>query len=490
MPPLSLRVAAPLLLALALPVPAAARAQALRLAVTEDGTGTPLVGALASVLDSGGRTVAEGITSGEGRRLLVVGAAGRYRVLVRRIGYEPFTSDPLLVGAADTLDVALRIPPRRVVLSAVRVWGETHCRGRGRGDAGAARLATLWGQISTALLVGDLTRRGRGPAGAAHRFDRRIDARAELLDIAVGPLQRTSPRPFYAVSPAELSTRGYVRQDPRDGSATYFAPDERVLLSPEFWRDHCFEVVAGRGETAGLIGMRFTPARRRRPPDIAGVLWADSATAELRHLDFWYDDESLPPEAKGPDRSGGQIVFQRLATGEWVVGAWRLRMPRFRRVERSSGPGLVHLLGYDETGGIALPPEGAPVPPLLERYLRLVAAGRVAGTVRERPGGAAVAGARVALWPLPLGSDLDIEELDERGPGTGPRAATLAITHARPLVALADEAGRFALDSVPPGRWLVEGASPAGGPAVALRRGVVTVAPGREATIALVAGPR
>src|SRR5205085_3391929 len=125
-----------------------------------------------------------------------------------------------------------------------------------------------------------------------------------------------------------LSDSGYMRAAP-DGT-TFYGPDELVLASDEFVRDHCFDVVRGAegGRAAGLLGLRFTPTRRRAS-DIAGVLWVDPASAALQHLDFWYEDPRLPGAAHGAERSGGQVVFGRLPMGHWIVTAWRLRMPRF-----------------------------------------------------------------------------------------------------------------------------------------------------------------
>ncbi|HEX6060365.1 MAG TPA: carboxypeptidase-like regulatory domain-containing protein [Gemmatimonadaceae bacterium] len=443
-----------LLLADALAAPRALAAQALRVRIAEEGTGTPLAGALASALDGAGRTAGEGVTSPDGRGLIRLAAPGRYRILVRRIGYRPFTSHAIVVGAGDTVDVQLRVPPRHVVLSAVTTEAAPHCRIRGddRSARGVPRLATLWDQISTALLVGELTRRDGAPAVAARSFERRLDADGGLLDIAVGPAWRSETRPFHAREPAELSHLGYVRR--RAGITDFFAPDERVLLSDEFWRDHCFGVVVGRGPTAGLVGVHFAPARARRVPEIEGVLWADSATAELRHLDFWHVDPDLPRAARGPGRTGGQIVFERLPSGAWVVAAWRMRMPRLVQVARPFNIGAVQLRGYDEVGGVTLPADGATPAPLVAAYLREIAPGRVVGTARDDAAGAPLEGALATLWPLPLGAGLAPESLAVLVDHDG--AAAVAETHRDQLVTLVDAAGRFALDSVPPGHWLVE----------------------------------
>ena len=54
-----------------------------------------------------------------------------------------------------------------------------------------------------------------------------------------------------------------------------------MLASDEFVRDHCFEIASGTRDDPTLLGVRFSPAPKRRTPDISGVLWVDSTNAEL-----------------------------------------------------------------------------------------------------------------------------------------------------------------------------------------------------------------
>src|SRR5207245_6263264 len=68
--------------------------------------------------------------------------------------------------------------------------------------------------------------------------------------------------PFRSAPASDLVARGYVVVED-DGTWTYQAPDADVLLSDPFLRTHCFETKAGHGETAGFVGLAFTPARDR-----------------------------------------------------------------------------------------------------------------------------------------------------------------------------------------------------------------------------------
>jgi hypothetical protein len=59
--------------------------------------------------------------------------------------------------------------------------------------------------------------------------------------------------------------------------------------------------------------------------DIAGTLWLDRATSELRLLEFRYTN--LMPEANDA-MVGGFVEFARMASGHWLIPRWAIRTPR------------------------------------------------------------------------------------------------------------------------------------------------------------------
>jgi len=61
--------------------------------------------------------------------------------------------------------------------------------------------------------------------------------------------------------------------------------------------------------------------------EIAGTLWLDRKTAELRDLEYEYRGlPNLPLSVKSED-FGGRVEFQRMPTGAWIVQRWVIRMP-------------------------------------------------------------------------------------------------------------------------------------------------------------------
>jgi hypothetical protein len=103
-------------------------------------------------------------------------------------------------------------------------------------------------------------------------------------------------------------------------------PDADVLLSDPFASSHCFHLVAPPDAPGDWVGIAFTPGRARRGSvEIAGTLWLDRVSLELRRIEFGY--AGLPDELTRA-KSGGTIEFTRLANGSWLTHRWAIRMPR------------------------------------------------------------------------------------------------------------------------------------------------------------------
>jgi hypothetical protein len=319
-------------------------AQAVRVAVVSELEGLPVRGAVLTVLD-GDRTVGEGLTTIMGTRRFDLPGAGTYRVRVRRVGFAPFVSAAVTVGADETREVRLVVPSRRVELPPVVV--ESPGKACAQGDTRTVAAAALWEQVSAALAASEISRADSLVETRAHRFRRRLDREGNVIEAVANTLGDGGARPFVAVDPGRLARRGYIVVDDT-GSFVFYAPDARVMLSPEFEAGHCFTAVAGAGDRTGLVGLAFQPVRGRRLPDVRGTLWLDPASAELTLLEFEYVNARWPQPAR---RAGGHVAFARLPSGAWMVRDWVIRMPRFNQPL----PGRVRrvLLGYTEEGGIA-----------------------------------------------------------------------------------------------------------------------------------------
>ena len=337
-----MRVAAVLLIA-ALPASGSLAAQVVRGQLIDSISRAPLPGAFVTLVDEQGVERVRAMTNSGGEFVLSA-PAGAYRLRSKRIGFRPYLSSPLTLRSGETMSFIASVVPIPVALSQVVVEGQRQCD-----VAGGASLAALWDEIREALAEVSWTSRDPGYWYDLRDFAREVSASGQPR----GPDSTWhdvgfSRVPIKTVATAEqLEREGFVIGN--ESNWTYRGPDADVLLSDAFLRTHCFETKSGHGETDGLIGLAFTPARGRALPDIAGTIWVDGKTAQLHHLDYTYT--RLPQELVAP-RAGGHIEFLRVPSGAWIVRDWVIRMPRSKMVERPMAMGQrPEVVGFHEEGG-------------------------------------------------------------------------------------------------------------------------------------------
>ncbi|HEX8672519.1 MAG TPA: carboxypeptidase regulatory-like domain-containing protein, partial [Longimicrobium sp.] len=373
--------------------------------------GTPLAGATVTLLDEGGQAVAAASSRANGGFTLTAPAAGRYRVRAERVGHASTLSAPFSLAAGETFTLRLAAESGGVQLEGIRaVAGDRGCVVNPRAGA---RTAAVWEEARKVLSATRLSERSAGTLYTIRRFRRELDAstsmtRAAQEDTTLG----RSLVPFRSLPPEELARDGYVRREGRDN--VFFAPDAQVLLSDEFLDGHCFRVVPGSGEAAGMIGLAFEPVRGRRLPDVQGTLWLDPASAELRFMEFAYT--GLAAIAQG-DSWGGTVEFDQTDAGTWIVNRWKLRLPVVGRVVNPRGRSVADA----PVGVVSISEVGAEVLGAGATTVTGVVAGTVFDSTRARP----LAGAVVRLA------------------GTGHSATT-------------DASGAFRIAEVPAGRYEVE----------------------------------
>ncbi len=337
---------APVLIIAALAVPAALPAQSVRGQLTDSITKAPLAGAFLTLVDERGVEKARTITNNAGEFLLTAPAAGAYRLRSKRIGFRPYVSPALTLTAGGTISYSAAVDPIPVALAQVVVQGERQCDV----EAGAS-VAAVWEEVHEALAAVSWTSRDPAYWYAISRFARETSPGGRPR----GPDSTWRddgyrPIPIKSAPPQQLELEGFVVVD-QDGW-TYQGPDADELISDAFLRTHCFETKPGRGETEGLIGLAFTPARERTLPDINGTLWIDRATAMLHHLDFTY--VRLPQELVA-SRAGGRIEFMRVPSGAWIVRDWVIRMPVAQVKQRPMAMGTeLAIVKFQEVGGNVL----------------------------------------------------------------------------------------------------------------------------------------
>ncbi|HEX6747896.1 MAG TPA: carboxypeptidase regulatory-like domain-containing protein [Longimicrobium sp.] len=370
-----------------------AAAQTVTGSLTEPG-GRPVEQVLVALVDAQGRQRAAAFTDATGAFTIRAPGAGRYSLRAERIGYATVTSPTFDLRDGETRTERLNASGRAVALQALRVTAAgRRCAGR---TERASETATLWEEARKALNAAAYAARERMYHYDVVRWTRDLDARTGAVTHderrTVG---RVAEHPFVSDDPETLSRRGFVQALEGD-SVGYWGPDAEVMLSDAFMNDHCFRVVDG--DDPALVGLAFEPARGRTLPDLAGTLWLDRRTAELRRVEYRY--VGGPPESASP-RVGGTVEYARLTGGPWIVRRWAIRMPLVQEVRpvnlgsmAAAGPGTerTRLVAVRESGGEVVGTSGGDG--------RLVSTGPppvIEGLVWDSTRNAPLAGARVYL---------------------------------------------------------------------------------------------
>ncbi|MBK9978269.1 MAG: carboxypeptidase regulatory-like domain-containing protein [Gemmatimonadetes bacterium] len=270
------------------------QAQLVRGTVRDAASGAPLAGVIVALYrGTGGATDAERLsatlTDADGGYALTPNDTGRFVVTAKRIGVRRFQSPAIALARGQTHRLDITLEGVRFDLPVVTVSGATPCNTR---TADRARIAALWEEARTALTASELSLRERLFRATITRYHRLLEPRALAVRSESREVRRSVTEHAFESFPVEsLATHGYARTLP-DGVIEYFAPDERVLLSSAFVRDHCFALARNGGN--GEVGITFAPARTRRLTDIEGTIWLDARSYELRRVTFRYTNFPMP----------------------------------------------------------------------------------------------------------------------------------------------------------------------------------------------------
>ncbi|MEM7413956.1 MAG: carboxypeptidase-like regulatory domain-containing protein [Gemmatimonadota bacterium] len=330
-------------------LPAAASAQTVLVRVINSEGSQPMVGAIAYVVGADGSTVRNGLTDERGRALFVGLPPGEYLLRAEMIGMATAETALFAVAEGTTVTEELRLESSAIQLEGIEVELEAgRCSVRPGGEG--LLVATVWDEARKALSAASLTDQRGSYRYETMSYDRQLDRSGVILDETQARRQGYMNTPFESRPAEDLAMNGFVQQDGRD--YVYFAPDATVLLSDDFLDTHCFKMDdAGRNEE-GFIGLGFEPTGETKSvPDIAGTMWLDPETAELRWLDFNY--RFLDPEMTSPE-VGGRVSFERMPDGTWIVPEWWIRMPVMSTQTDFEGRQRPFIYQYHQTGGMVL----------------------------------------------------------------------------------------------------------------------------------------
>lgn len=350
---------------------------------------------IVDVRDEAGTRVARGVSTPSGAFALAVPGAGPLTLEAAAPGWEPVRISGIAPSAADTTRVDLPTPRP---LSALPEPGPADLRCAPAGEFGPGT-AEAWRRVRVALALAREELEGGTLTLDALVYRREFGAGGDRVVGEEEPVARTAvSRLAPAVEPADLLDRGFIRTED-DGGFRFFGPSVEVLLSSLFDRTHCLRLRPSEG---GLSGLAFEPVERDDPrPDVAGVIWLETATGNPVLLEFGYrnTDASLPLGS-----AGGRTTFAPLPDGSWItVEGWMtLPLLEARMQAGDSLPDQWSLGGLREEGfrvtGVRTD-EGA--------YTLDGPTGRITGVVRKHPEGLPLGEARVELVGTPHGAVTD-----------------------------------------------------------------------------------
>ena len=286
---------------------------------------TPVAGAIVILTSPAGAKVNATLTNDEGRFRLRAPATGTFGLRVDVVGYESATLAAFTVGSEDVARDVL-FPFARIRLPAVAIMATSGCA-RVSGDAGDA--PRLWSEARKALEATRLAIEEQRFMIALRRYERTIGPDSVLRASRTWTQTGVTQNPFETLSPETVARNGFRVE--RDTGQYYYGPDAALLLSDSFVEGHCFGT--RRGGPTGAVGLTFRPQRIGQLTDISGVLWLDSATAELRTLEYRY-----VPSIGAPNVAGGFVAFGRLPSGIWGVQRWSIRLPVLQVTESTRRP--------------------------------------------------------------------------------------------------------------------------------------------------------
>jgi hypothetical protein len=254
----------------------------------------------------------QGITDAEGRYRFYGVAPGRYRVEVQRIGFQPWLSDPVQVGAGATVKLDLRVASRPLAIPPATVTVTADACVPANRLKEHPEILTLWQQARDGASVRTelMTRFRYHVAFHEESYELKADGPGPpgTLDRSHVSDPRSAARNAARIRDLRLS-RGYYA--PNDG---FHVPNELDVLHEDFLKTHCVVAAAARGE--GEVGLHFRTLRARQNfLDVVGTIWLDSATFLARRLELEYLDF---------DDSRGTV---RVDFADVPVGRGTLRMP-------------------------------------------------------------------------------------------------------------------------------------------------------------------
>jgi hypothetical protein len=405
------------LVAIVTSLPLTLGAQVVRGVVTERVSGQRLAGVVVSVASTTDSLRAGGIrhalTDARGEFALTLPGPGSYSLSAKRIGVARFSPPVFELRTGETKRFDIVVDQLGMPLPNVTVSATNLCLPK---PEQLRTFVALWDEARTALIASELSVEDSRISGWLSQYERSLEPTTlRILQDQRSVAEGLYDRPVRSISGDSLAKVGYWRKQDAD-TMVFYGPDAEALLSDAFQSGHCFEVVQGRGERRGLMGLNFRPLVVRNMGGIDGTIWLDGSNFELRFVEFRYTNLITIPRSP---HLGGEVHFHRDESGAWLVRRWFLRMPLFPTIRPAIGgagfarstplPSIYRII--EQGGGLFLP-----------RLRTWEKPGFIEGVIMDSTGRRPLRGSMISLSGTPYSTEVD-------------------------------SAGRFRFDSLPPGAY-------------------------------------
>lgn len=318
-------------------VPGTGVAQMLRGSVLHEDSHEPVSLALVLLLDEAGATISQGLTDENGRfEFSVPNEAVVATLRAERIGLGVVSIS--LDDHSLREEVVLLLPIAPVPIEGIAVEAIDQCPADPRDEY----LAEAWARFRPLLaslqqIDPDLPRRFE----VEYSETELSSTKDEVRPLVVDTVTTWDPVPFHTAEPSALARDGFVVEE-SDSTVVYYAPDARVLLSPEFIESHCYRLPDVQ-DRAGYLQIEFYPRIRGAERDIGGVFALPLDETQFPRIEFYF---SSHPWRYEPDpRLGGFVEFAPTDFG-WVVSRWELRVPGPPTVSLDRIPPIISMTAY------------------------------------------------------------------------------------------------------------------------------------------------
>jgi hypothetical protein len=225
-------------------------------------------------------------TDADGRFVVRDVAPGPVRINARRVGFAPVDTT-IQVARGDTSRVAIGLALITIRLPAVHSLAKS-CAHPGGSDAQIGiELAALFDQVKENAARNRLLSRSYPFELEVERRISRPEPLLEARFVAYDTVHRSSDREWRYAPGKMLGTREYASGVFAGKWSTITLPELADFADERFLVNHCFDfggVDVVNGDS--LIRIDFSPAPAVHDPDVAGTMFLDPATYQLRITDI------------------------------------------------------------------------------------------------------------------------------------------------------------------------------------------------------------